>query len=326
MRTNHFVNMMAFALAIVLWGCSPESNHPMYQDFDAGLPTIAASEAGHPAVEPICSEEVEFPIVDAQGGTTVNYCGGSPCTGPMPVWGSAVVFNDSSSIYINLSMAYEWFIEKVEVFAGDESVLNWNMGLPNPDSNWQVELLSTGENLYQVKIPVGDIGGQCLDLAVKIGCVKLDFFSGPDLQSATDLYVGNIPLDNNGVPSGTPEYVFPWCFESCGPEVTEITKGRCRRCNSEVTVTFYDCDSISVISCKNLSNVVLVYTDCTWEKFRNLCGNSGDFQGEGANEGKEISHVYVKSGCYRSGEGPGFGRRFDSPCVNLNCPPVTRCR
>jgi CheY-like chemotaxis protein len=31
------------------------------------------------------------------------------------------------------------------------------------------------------------------------------------------------------------------------------------------------------------------------------------------------SHVYIKSGCFKSGEGPGYGRRFDGPCVHAVC-------
>ena len=76
----------------------------------------------------------------------------------------------------------------------------------------------------------------------------------------------------------------------------------------EVSATF---DSVSKTvtanSTKNLSNVVLKFADNAEQKFDNLTGTSLLFAGTGANAGKGIIGVWIKSGENASGDGPGFG-------------------
>jgi hypothetical protein len=79
-----------------------------------------------------------------------------------------------------------------------------------------------------------------------------------------------------------------------------------------IDVTF-DCDSIIIISCKDLSNVVLEFEDGTRQKFDGLSGQSATFSGTGANAGKTVVGVWVKAGANHSGDGPGYGDRFDAP-------------
>lgn len=75
----------------------------------------------------------------------------------------------------------------------------------------------------------------------------------------------------------------------------------------------FDCDEIVVVTCKDLSNVVLEYEDGTRERYEDLNGNENAFAGSGENEGKVIVGVWVKSGANHSGDGPGYGERFDAP-------------
>jgi hypothetical protein len=86
-------------------------------------------------------------------------------------------------------------------------------------------------------------------------------------------------------------------------------------CSPQVTVTFLGAQtSVSIQSTKDLSNVVLEYADGTHQKFDGLSqGQTGTFAGTGANAGKAITGLWVKSGCNASGDGPGYGERFDSP-------------
>jgi hypothetical protein len=79
-----------------------------------------------------------------------------------------------------------------------------------------------------------------------------------------------------------------------------------------IDVTF-ECDSITIISCKDLSNVVIEFEDGTRQKFDGLSGQSATFSGTGANAGKTITGVWVKAGSNHSGDGPGYGERFDGP-------------
>jgi hypothetical protein len=79
-----------------------------------------------------------------------------------------------------------------------------------------------------------------------------------------------------------------------------------------INVDFH-CTEIDVVSCKDLSNVVLEYADGSHQKFEGLSGHQGTFAGAGEHEGAEIVGVWVKAGNNASGDGPGYGERFDSP-------------
>jgi hypothetical protein len=85
----------------------------------------------------------------------------------------------------------------------------------------------------------------------------------------------------------------------------------------------FSCDSVDVDSCKDISNVVLEFADGSHEKIDDLSGTSGSFSGSGDNEGKEVVGVWVKAGNNSSGDGPGYGQRFDSP--GGLCEPELEC-
>lgn len=87
----------------------------------------------------------------------------------------------------------------------------------------------------------------------------------------------------------------------------------------EIRVRFA-CDAITVITCRDLSNVVIEYEDGTRERFEGLTGQTGAFRGTGANAGKPIARVWIKAGGNLSGEGPGYGTRFDAPDESCDPP------
>ncbi|MCA9026080.1 MAG: hypothetical protein KDA86_12805 [Planctomycetaceae bacterium] len=99
-----------------------------------------------------------------------------------------------------------------------------------------------------------------------------------------------------------------------GGDVT-VSGDDANRCKPHIDVTFHGGGtSVYVESTKDLSNVVLEFEDGTHYKFGNLNqGKTGTFEGIGANTGKVIAGVWVKSGCNSSGDGRGYGERFDSP-------------
>jgi Flp pilus assembly protein TadG len=72
-------------------------------------------------------------------------------------------------------------------------------------------------------------------------------------------------------------------------------------------------NQVYVTSSKDLSNVVLEFADGTHQKFEGLSKYAATFQGTGANAGKEVVGVWIKSGCNASGEGPGYGERVLNP-------------
>ena len=59
------------------------------------------------------------------------------------------------------------------------------------------------------------------------------------------------------------------------------------------------CTSVTASSEKDLSNVVLLFADGTWEKFDDLDVPEGDFAGTGDNIGKVIESAYIKSGSFK---------------------------
>ncbi|HCS53610.1 pilus assembly protein TadG-related protein [Rubinisphaera sp.] len=79
-----------------------------------------------------------------------------------------------------------------------------------------------------------------------------------------------------------------------------------------IQVTFME-NSIYVESTKDLSNVVLEFTDGVHQKFEGLSGHTGTFLGTGENEGKAIVNAWIKSGKNFSGDGPGYGESFENP-------------
>lgn len=325
MITKNFAWLFAAAFALVFWSCSSETVAPKTdQNNDISL---AAQAVVHPDPDPVCSDRVMFDLMDESGGMNVNYCDGAPCGTTTDAWGTLEVLNSDSAIYFNYSLPFGWYSEQVRVFIGDESELSFdanNTMLPVVTEKWLVDDINPVVNAYQGVVPFANLP-QCFNFSANVSAVKLNFFTGIDYASRTSLWVKNDYYNDNSRTdlNTVGPTVNTWCVAACGPTITSIAGGECEVCDAEVSVNFLNCASVDISSCKDLSNVVLVYTDCEWEKFDGLTSTAGSFSGTGTNAGKNISHVYVKSGCYKSGEGPGFGRRFDGPCVNGNCAPIS---
>ena len=94
------------------------------------------------------------------------------------------------------------------------------------------------------------------------------------------------------------------------PEYLTVVGQPASGCVPQCSVTFRESD-VYVTSTKDLSNVVLGFSDGTKQKFDGLSGRTGTFRGTSGNYNKQITKVWVKSGCNDSGEGPGYGERFE---------------
>jgi hypothetical protein len=77
--------------------------------------------------------------------------------------------------------------------------------------------------------------------------------------------------------------------------------------------------SVTVISTKDLSNVVLKFCDNTTQKYEGLIGLTGTFIGSGQHVGKCIIGVWIKSGCNQSADGPGYGEFVGNNAVAVGC-------
>ena len=78
----------------------------------------------------------------------------------------------------------------------------------------------------------------------------------------------------------------------------------------QITVQFRSND-VYVTSTKDLSNVVMQFSDGSTQKIEDLSSPTGYFRGTGYNYNKRIVKVWVKSGTNESGEGPGYGEPFE---------------
>jgi len=73
----------------------------------------------------------------------------------------------------------------------------------------------------------------------------------------------------------------------------------------------FACDSITVYSCKDISNVVIELENGERQRTEgNGLGQVATFSGT---SGGGIVGVWVKAGSNASGDGPGYGERFDAP-------------
>jgi hypothetical protein len=79
----------------------------------------------------------------------------------------------------------------------------------------------------------------------------------------------------------------------------------------------FECNEVHVVSCKDLSNVVVEFEDDEHYKYDGLDGHYGTF---GAGD-RQIVGVWVKAGNNGIGDGPGYGERFDSD-LDCDTPPM----
>jgi hypothetical protein len=78
----------------------------------------------------------------------------------------------------------------------------------------------------------------------------------------------------------------------------------------------FGCDEITVHTCKDLSNVVIELESGERVRFEGQSGHVNAFE-----PGDRIIGVWVKSGANLSGDGPGYGERFDAPEGSCDDPP-----
>lgn len=91
----------------------------------------------------------------------------------------------------------------------------------------------------------------------------------------------------------------------------------CPRGELGENVVYFDCNTITVLTCKDLSNVVLELEDGTRKRFEGLSGHVNTFEAPG---GASVLGAWVKAGNNHGGEGPGYGERFAAP--EDSCQPV----
>ncbi|MBT8084718.1 MAG: hypothetical protein KJN72_05810 [Woeseia sp.] len=95
-------------------------------------------------------------------------------------------------------------------------------------------------------------------------------------------------------------------------------------CLSQIETSFStDSMSASVESSKDLSNVVLLFSDGTTERQEEFDGPSATVSATGGNVGKILTGIWVKSGCNHSDDGPGYGEFFENTVTTTGLPVVS---
>jgi hypothetical protein len=69
---------------------------------------------------------------------------------------------------------------------------------------------------------------------------------------------------------------------------------------------------VRVESSRDVSNVVLEYSGGGRQKFEDLAGRVVELKGTGPHAGKTVVRAWVKSGANLSGDGPGYGQKFEA--------------
>lgn len=96
-------------------------------------------------------------------------------------------------------------------------------------------------------------------------------------------------------------------------------------CKPRVRANFSsDHKSVTATSNKDISNVVLKYSDQSTQKFDNLSGKTQNLSGTGSHNDKCIVGAWIKSGCNSSNDGPGYGEwipntDYDGSCETEPC-------
>jgi hypothetical protein len=310
---------MAMAGAL-LYACAPEKIEPA----DESLSQSGAVNAPHPTLDTVCSiSDTLYLIRQDDGSPVVNKCYAMgqpiPCPPGQPSWGNLVMtegyFAGVNFVDFNFVLAASWYSDFNNWKFGIASSYQFDQnGFPIVTVDWGTSIIAPPENRWELRFPVDILPSPCFFVAVRVHALKISLFGVPIPGSDVVLWSNNPNWDTPGHSAQSPSpYLMRFCPDRClDDQDTTVTGGTCRRCESSNTVRFQSesPNCVEVTSCKDLSNVVLVDCNGTHYKHDGLRGKTGTFCHP---SGLPITRVYVKSGCFQSGEGPGYGRRFDNP-------------
>ncbi len=218
---SHVLSCLAGIFCIVLiWGCEAETVAPRTQNDASGqLLGETAERVVHPTVSGVCADTATWPLVDWNGNAQINYCGAVPCTGSEPGWGKLNAYHTADRMYMEVEMAYGWFVQEVKSYIGDQSNINVVNGIPSltGSSSWEIETFDAALNRGQVWHSTSTMSN-CFGMMIKLDVVKLDFFTGVDAASARELTVWNSKWNDQSLPVNmrtNSGFVCTYCAPPC---------------------------------------------------------------------------------------------------------------
>jgi hypothetical protein len=326
MKTLRNLFAATITVGALLYGCNAEKIEPA-DKYDAPSLSGAVNDP-HPTLDTVCSySDPLYLIREDDRSPVVNKCFGMggvpiPCPPGQPSWGNLILtegyFQNVNYVDFDFTLAPGWYSDFNNWKFGIASDFTFdNNGTPIVTVDWGTSIIAPPENRWQLRFPVSILPSPCFNVALRVNAIKLSLFGFPIAGSETYLW-GQNPNWNN--PDHPAHSVSPFlmrfcpdrCLEEPPPMDTTVTAGTCKGCQSSNTVRFdtRNPNCVTVTSCKDLSNVVLRDCNGVDYKFDGLRGKTGTYCHP---SGLPVTRVYVKSGCFQSGEGPGYGRRFDNP-------------
>jgi hypothetical protein len=315
-----------FLMGLVLVSCQTDKVNPN----NSGGPSIAGAAGDpHPALDTVCQTgDTMFLVNELTGSLQIDKCfglGGVPivCAPNQMNWGYMIAregyVNNTNVVDFDFSMAPGWYCNFNRwKFGLNNDFLFDNLGRPIIGTDWSLEVVNPALNKWKVRVDVSSTPTPAFEIALNVSAVKLNLFGQPTTGSETSLWgrnrLWNVTGNDYASASQWLLHFRPFrCLETPPvPQDTTLAGGTCAKCESSNYVYFTETNSncVDVNSCKDLSNVVLRDCNGVDYKFDGLNGHTGSFCHP---SGNPVTVVWVKSGCYTSGDGPGYGRRFNNP-------------
>lgn len=309
MKTSNIFRLLSLLaiVGLISFGCSPEASVEPRGGNSPGL--AALGDTVHTTPDTICGQTMTGNIVDALDQTGSGNIFGAD------VYGTWEIIATPQEMFLQVSLGRGWFVKQAYVWMGASTNIPRLSGGNVDAENLPINaIVDPVKNLYEVAWPITN-DMQCPNASwiyAKFIVCELDFLGLP---------FNDTPVWCEGTPTGTDgSQWWQYCAVPCGetgPDIDSVTVGNCGGCSAQITGYFYDCDSVSVSSCKDIDCVELVFTDCTTERFCNLCGNSsggngggGGYSGGGHDDDDDGGHNYG-GGSYGGGWGGNSGGHDD---------------
>lgn len=225
--------LIMLATAMVLFSCKSESVNPDSTSSSQEAPTLAGGAGdAHPNLEPECSQRVGYVLAKAGGGMEVDWSEfGTPAAGTP--WGGGEMFNGldengDPKLAIDFTVAFGWSILSCDYLLDEPQniMIDQNTGLPlmTTANSWSnTQLPNGGVNAWQLRYDLTN-APECYNIATRLTIGKLDFFSGINQNSITELWIFNdgwAAASANGTAPTQTAYVTNWCTVPCDPPCPE---------------------------------------------------------------------------------------------------------
>jgi hypothetical protein len=218
------------SLAILTYGCQPDNVKP--KSDNNGAPTLAGADTDpHPLPDPVCSVFDTVSLATAALDKNINYCGTFnnnplPCPPGMPEWGFIEILNGTDVLLMNFTLAPGWFadLSRSNIGLTNTFTLDQN-GVPTVNNDWLAIDIDPVVNKWQLTYDLNTLPSPCFDMAFQLTVVKLNFFSGIDQDSYTNLWGYNELWNDPNFPerNSVSPFITPWCPAECGPDPADCT-------------------------------------------------------------------------------------------------------